>query len=232
MPDPATVSARPDRLRAFRVTAGEIADGLVTRRAALLDALHAYEGGTEPAFRAPARGGVAAVGSTVSLVRELGGFVGAVGDAFAAVSGDEVVDTTPATIEARLPRSAVGFGEDLLEQWDASRGDPLPDRAARSVLDAAIEGGLTIGGGLLGGTIAVAACRGSLACRAPGMALGQQAGHWLGERLTDLVGLGDEPEPGRHGRHEVRDDVAELDGDEEEAVDAFVGEARQPGAGW
>jgi hypothetical protein len=76
------VYARPERLQQLRVTAGGLADGLARRRGELADAIAAYQARTERAYEADCRGVADAVDGVGRAVRELGLWVGEVGDAF------------------------------------------------------------------------------------------------------------------------------------------------------
>lgn len=86
------VHARPDRLQQLRRTAGGLADGLGVRRGALDDAVARYRAGTEPAFAVNGDDLPVTVGAMAAAVRQLGEWVGQVGDAFAEASAATVLD--------------------------------------------------------------------------------------------------------------------------------------------
>jgi hypothetical protein len=161
-----TVFARPDRLRRFRVTAGALADGLAVRAAALEGAVDAYRLRTERAFEVDARPLVDAVRALGLTVRELGDWVGQVGDAFASLpalggvalgSADDLRAALPAGLRfgsgatsgaggpggSGWARGAVGF---TVQAVVAGGVDARDLRAVASV----IGSGTRVGGALAG----------------------------------------------------------------------------------
>ncbi|MGH9185070.1 MAG: hypothetical protein ACRD0U_04530 [Acidimicrobiales bacterium] len=143
-------SARPARLRHFRTTADAIADGLVRRVSASESAKDAYVGGNEYTYRVDAGPLLDAASALADTLRSLGVWVGDVGDAFAAVDGDDLDDThslADDTLIANLPpeqrddpfREGEGVTPSL-DDWEPVPGvepppwlDPL--RGTDTVLD-------------------------------------------------------------------------------------------------
>jgi hypothetical protein len=126
---PTLVFARPDHLHRFRATAHGAADGLEVRRRALGDAVDRYRARTEPTFEVDCAGADEAVHAVVLAVRQLGAWVGAVGDAFEAIgvsqgdldgvflaAADRLADALPAALRvvdgAGPRRPAMGEDED------------------------------------------------------------------------------------------------------------------------
>lgn len=76
------VGARPARLVRCRTVLAEVAEGMLTRAAGVDDAVAGYVGVTELEFQADVGAVVGAVEAVAAVVRDLGAWVGAVGESF------------------------------------------------------------------------------------------------------------------------------------------------------
>jgi hypothetical protein len=122
------VFAHPDRLRQFRVTAGAMADGLAVRRESLHAAVAGYEGSTEPLYRADCRAALEGVRALGVALRELGEWVGRVGDAF------ETLPEIDGVHLGRLERLVAALPPELRtdDDWAAAGGGSVGSRARPS----------------------------------------------------------------------------------------------------
>lgn len=126
---PTLVHARPDRLQQLRRTAGGLAEGLDVRCGALSDAVGRYRSSTEAAFEVDCASAPGSVRTVARALRELGDWVGQVGDAFerapATVSGG-VHQLSTARLDAELP-----LGLHAAALLEARRGRPDDHRGDR-----------------------------------------------------------------------------------------------------
>jgi len=76
------VGARPGRLVRCRAVLAEVADGMLTRVAGVDAAIVGYVAVTELEFQADVGAVVGAVEAVAAVVRDLGAWVGAVGEGF------------------------------------------------------------------------------------------------------------------------------------------------------
>ncbi|MGH9118434.1 MAG: hypothetical protein ACRD0A_11350 [Acidimicrobiales bacterium] len=154
-------SARPARLVRFADAAAAIDEGLRTRIGRLDEALAAYRATCESDYRlVPTTDTSEVVRAWAGRVAELGGWVGAVGEAFIAASGageseaEELVTLSDADIVGRLPDQyrddpflGVPVGGWQLDDHDVRADDPdaFADFLAELGLDATIADAVLAG---------------------------------------------------------------------------------------
>jgi hypothetical protein len=139
------VAARPERLQTFRSTAGALAEGLEERRAAVGRARMAYQAATEAAFEVDVGAALDAAVALAAGIRELGSWVGGIGDAFERLPLGSVFPGSPELVLGpelgHLGDVAEGVAADHLQAVAAA--DDVAASAGRTVQRAVVRGAIT-----------------------------------------------------------------------------------------